>query len=164
MKNGKLMITNKCHVVNCLDYKPYDVYIGRPSKWGNPFEIGKDGTRYEVIQKYRYYIENNKDLLDSLKDLKWKTLGCFCKPEMCHGDILVELVSVLENEEILNCQNNIKESLIKIDNKINSLVIERKELIDKCGMYGHSFTKGVDDFTILGDKVLICEFCGYRET
>jgi hypothetical protein len=40
------------HVVHCKR-EPYDVYIGRPSKWGNPFQIGRDGTRDEVIAKYR---------------------------------------------------------------------------------------------------------------
>lgn len=42
-------------VVHCKK-EPYDVYIGRPSKWGNPFVIGKDGTREEVIAKYAEWI------------------------------------------------------------------------------------------------------------
>ena len=42
-------------VVHCKK-EPYDIYIGRPSKWGNPFSIGKDGTREEVIEKYREWI------------------------------------------------------------------------------------------------------------
>jgi hypothetical protein len=71
----------------------YEVYIGRPSKWGNPFVIGKDGSREEVIAKYRKYIMTRKDLLDSLGELEGKRLGCFCAPLACHGDVLVELVS-----------------------------------------------------------------------
>lgn len=59
---------------------PHDVYIGRPSKWGNPFEIGKDGTRREVIDKYRKYIYNNKELLSDIESLRGKRLGCWCKP------------------------------------------------------------------------------------
>ena len=44
-----------CKVVN--KYKEdYDVYIGRGSKWGNPYRIGEDGTREEVIEKYRLYL------------------------------------------------------------------------------------------------------------
>lgn len=70
----------------------YDVYIGRPSKWGNPFVIGKDGTRKEVLEKYRQYILNNKELYDSLMELDGKILGCWCKPKSCHGDVLVELI------------------------------------------------------------------------
>jgi len=85
-------------VVN-LKYDPYDVYIGRGSIYGNPYKIGKDGTREEVLEKYRQWLHasmflgelTEKDLL-YLKD---KRLGCFCKPEPCHGDILVELICTL---------------------------------------------------------------------
>jgi len=76
----------------------YDVYIGRPSKWGNPFEIGKDGTRKEVVEKYRKYILENKELMNDLYELEGKVLGCWCKPAECHGDVLVEL---LDNKDIL---------------------------------------------------------------
>lgn len=69
-----------------------DIYIGRPSKWGNPFEIGKDGTRSEVIAKYEDYVLNNKELMDSLHELEGKILGCWCHPKPCHGDVLVKLV------------------------------------------------------------------------
>jgi len=70
----------------------YTVYIGRPSKWGNPFEIGKDGSRGEVLQKYKKYILKRPELLEMLPQLKNQTLGCFCKPKPCHGDILIELL------------------------------------------------------------------------
>ena len=78
-------------VVHCKKEK-YDVYIGRKSKWGNPFEIGKDGTRKEVIEKYRKYVLSNKELMNSLHELEGKTLGCWCKPLACHGDVLLELI------------------------------------------------------------------------
>ena len=81
-------------VVHCKK-EPYDVYIGRPSKWGNPFEIGRDGDREEVVRKFEEYLENNKDLMDSLHELKGKTLGCWCKPKACHGDVLVKKVEEL---------------------------------------------------------------------
>lgn len=58
---------------------------------GNPFEIGKDGDRKEVIEKYRQYILNKPELMNSLHELKGKVLACWCKPLPCHGDILVEL-------------------------------------------------------------------------
>lgn len=74
----------------------YDVYIGRPSIWGNPFEIGKDGTRSEVIEKYKEYILGNQELLDLLPSLSDKILGCFCSPKRCHGDIIADLVNKLE--------------------------------------------------------------------
>ena len=73
----------------------YDVYIGRGSKWGNPFVIGKDGTREEVINKYEKYLLNSPELLNSLHELKGKTLGCFCKPKPCHGDVLIKYIRKL---------------------------------------------------------------------
>jgi hypothetical protein len=77
-------------VVN-IKTEPCDVYIGRGSIWGNPYKIGKDGTRSEVIAKHKKYILNNRELLSKIKDLRNKKLGCFCKPLQCHGDILAEL-------------------------------------------------------------------------
>ena len=71
----------------------YDVYVGRPSKWGNPFAIGRDGTRDQVIAKYRNYILNSPQLLAQLGELKGKTLGCWCSPKACHGDVLAELAN-----------------------------------------------------------------------
>lgn len=84
----------KTKVVHCKKEK-FDVYIGRHSKWGNPFTIGKDRTREEVIEKYKKWILKQPQLLKDLKELKGKTLGCWCKPKKCHGDILVGLI---ENE------------------------------------------------------------------
>ena len=78
-------------VVHCKKAK-YDVYIGRPSKWGNPFEIGKDGNRQEVIAKYEAWLfTDGKHLLPQLHELKGKTLGCWCHPLPCHGDVLSRL-------------------------------------------------------------------------
>jgi hypothetical protein len=80
-----------CRVVN-LRFEKYDVYIGRGSKWGNRFVIGRDGSREEVIAKYREWILRNEYLLSCLGELKGKVLACYCKPLACHGDVLVELV------------------------------------------------------------------------
>lgn len=78
-------------VVHCKK-ESYDVYIGRPSKWGNPYTIGKDGTREEVISKYEVHIMTRPDLIFALQELQGKTLSCWCKPKACHGDILVRMV------------------------------------------------------------------------
>lgn len=79
-------------VVN-INESDYDVFIGRPSKWGNPFKIGIDGNRLEVIEKYEKYIRNNKKLLEDLSELEGKVLGCYCKPKKaCHGDVLIKLI------------------------------------------------------------------------
>ena len=77
-------------VVHCKR-DSYDVYIGRGSKWGNPFKIGIDGDREEVIEKYRQWILGEPRLLDSLHELEGKVLGCWCSPKPCHGDVLIEL-------------------------------------------------------------------------
>lgn len=79
-------------VVHCKKAK-YDVYIGRPSKWGNPFEIGKDGTRKEVIEKYAAWIKTQPHLLNDLHELRGKILGCWCSPSACHGDVLAKLAN-----------------------------------------------------------------------
>lgn len=69
---------------------PHDVYIGRPSKWGNPFVIGKDGDRQAVIEKYDKWIRE-QPLLADIHELKGKRLGCWCAPLPCHGDVLAYL-------------------------------------------------------------------------
>lgn len=71
----------------------YDVYIGRGSVWGNPFIIGTDGSRVEVIAKYEAMLRQNEGLLSQLHTLTGKRLGCFCKPYTCHGDVLIKLMT-----------------------------------------------------------------------
>ena len=84
------MESNQPVVVN-KNQKPFTLYIGRGSKWGNPYAIGKDGSREEVIQKYKEYIQQKCELMESIPELTGQTLGCYCKPKSCHGDVLVEL-------------------------------------------------------------------------
>ena len=81
-------------VVN-LHHEGYDVLIARPSQWGNPFHIGRDGNREQVIEKYEIHLRRRPDLLAALPELAGKRLGCHCKPEACHGDVLVKLLSEL---------------------------------------------------------------------
>jgi hypothetical protein len=63
----------------------------------NPYKIGKDGTREDVLMKYENYIReklaNSSSFCDEFKKLKGKTLGCWCKPERCHGDILLQIIN-----------------------------------------------------------------------
>ena len=88
-----------------------DVYIGRAcnqggwnlpdSKWANPFKLSQY-SREDSLKMYRQYILNTPKLLNSLHELEGKTLGCWCKPLMCHGDILVELVkTIVSNSDVL---------------------------------------------------------------
>src|SRR4051812_12094851 len=69
-------------------------YIGRGSKWGNPFVLGRDGTREEVVNAYYEYLKTRPDLLLALDELRGKDLLCFCAPKLCHGDILLVLATM----------------------------------------------------------------------
>jgi hypothetical protein len=69
------------------------VYVGRPSKWGNPFVIGRDGTRDEVIAKYRAWIVRQPSLISALPELRGKNLVCWCAPQRCHAEVLIELAN-----------------------------------------------------------------------
>lgn len=71
----------------------YDIYIGRGSKWGNPFVIGRDGSRAEVIAAYEKWLRAQPQLLRDLPELRGKVLGCWCAPRPCHGDVLAKLAA-----------------------------------------------------------------------
>ena len=91
----KTTVTNKHHGPSTPD----DVYIGRPSKWGNPFShmsgtLAKYqcATREEAVEKYRGYLQASPALMEAArKDLRGKRLVCWCAPKQCHGDILARV-------------------------------------------------------------------------
>ena len=96
-------------VVHCKKNK-YDVYIGRPSIWGNPYS-SKQGTlaeylvkdKSEALKKYELYLESSPKLLNELKNLKGKVLGCWCYPNSCHGDVIIKLIEkYYSNENIIS--------------------------------------------------------------
>lgn len=86
------------YVVHCKKSK-YDVYCGRPSKWGNPYSH-KEGTiakykvntREEAIKKFKEYLLTS-GLINDILELKGKVLGCWCKPKACHCDLLAKLAN-----------------------------------------------------------------------
>jgi Domain of unknown function (DUF4326) len=86
-------------VINIKSKKPYDVYIGNrirfhpQSMWGNPYSVKKYG-REKAVQLYREKLLASPLLLSQIHELRDKTLGCWCKPDKCHGDVLVELVDM----------------------------------------------------------------------
>lgn len=89
-------------VVN-IKLEACDVFIGRPSKFGNPFKIGRDGTREEVIEKYEAFIRGqlrNPKVRQSIRELRGKRLGCYCAPEACHGDVLAKLAKELTDAAV----------------------------------------------------------------
>lgn len=78
----------------------FDVYIGRPSKWGNPFTHRKLSSTLaqwqaesveDALAKYEAWLRGQPELMASLHELRGKRLGCFCKPGPCHGDVLARL-------------------------------------------------------------------------
>ena len=86
-------------VVNRRRTQAYDVYIGRPSKWGNPFRIGRDGDRVAVICKFAewfYAPEQHQLRLDAVAELKDKVLGCWCAPFACHGGVIATFVDTYD--------------------------------------------------------------------
>lgn len=93
------MPNTKQLVVHCKR-APFDIYIGRPSQWGNPFSHQNNTlakfrvkTREDAIESYRAWIRTQPRLLAALPELKGKVLGCWCKPLACHGDVLAELAN-----------------------------------------------------------------------
>ena len=90
----------------CLE--PKHVYIGRagvvfiegqrypkrPSLFANPFKVGRDGTREEVLEKYEVLMRQRLTMAPNLlRELEGKTLGCWCKAAACHGDVRIKLMS-----------------------------------------------------------------------
>lgn len=70
------------------------VYVGRPSKWGNPFVIDKDHDRDDVIAAYKDWLMQQPELLLCLREeLRGKDLVCWCAPLRCHADFLLELAN-----------------------------------------------------------------------
>lgn len=94
-------MANVTRVVHCQKDR-FDVYIGRPSKWGNPFTHIANrktqarfvvATREAAVAAYRDWIRTQPALLAALPELRGKTLGCWCHPKACHGDVLVALLA-----------------------------------------------------------------------
>ncbi len=81
---------------------PSAIYIGRPSKWGNPFSHlpntsanFKVSSRDEAIEKYREWLFKQPQLIEQAqRELKGKSLVCWCYPQKCHGDVLIEVANM----------------------------------------------------------------------
>jgi hypothetical protein len=91
-----------CRVLNKRAAGRHDgaIYIGRGSKWGNPFRIGVDGDRATVIAKHASWLRDQHHLLRALDELRGKDLLCFCAPAACHGDLLLRLANATREERI----------------------------------------------------------------
>lgn len=84
----------KTTLVNIKDKVYFDEYIGRPTIFGNPYVIGKDGGRGEVIAKYNKWFYRQIDIniifKREVQKLKGQILGCYCYPLPCHGDVIIK--------------------------------------------------------------------------
>jgi hypothetical protein len=89
---GNVMSVPKTRVVH-VKRAPCDVYVGRPSPFGNPFVIGRDGDRGAVIRKYRTWLLAQPALASECRRTGWQGPGCWCAPLPCHGDVLADVVN-----------------------------------------------------------------------
>jgi len=96
LKNGETIVVNQTTDLATIKYaEDNDLYVraDRYSDWGNPFEMGKDGDRNEVCLNYEtHYLPYKPSLLNKINSLKGKALGCWCSPEKCHCDSLINLI------------------------------------------------------------------------
>lgn len=78
------------------------VRIDRRTRWGNPFKLGRDGTRDEVIEKYRKWlwaaIYTGEIKQTDLAALHGKRVACWCAPKACHGDVLTRAATWAHND------------------------------------------------------------------
>lgn len=82
-------------VVHCKRDK-FDIYIGRPSKWGNPIKLMRESERQQVLDQYEEWLMKQPELLAALPELRGRVLGCWCAPRLCHGDVLARLANLPE--------------------------------------------------------------------
>lgn len=74
------------------------IFIGRPSRFGNPFPITERRDRDTAIKMFENYILSNPRLLEKVKrELRDKDLVCYCAPLPCHGDVLLRIANEEEN-------------------------------------------------------------------
>ena len=93
------MTTNETTLVHISE--PHDVSIMRPFKWQNPYKIGVDGTRNQVLAKFEIWLRSNDKLMNDLDELKGEVLGCCCPPKKCHGEIIIKLINEKDRSEFL---------------------------------------------------------------
>lgn len=94
----KIKVNGKVDYVR-VDTIPDDaIYVGRPTKWGNPFVVGEDNsTHHEVVALYEIWIKGQPELLNALPELRGHDLVCWCAPDECHADVLLRLANAEES-------------------------------------------------------------------
>lgn len=97
------MSTPKVHNKRHCSAPAGAVYVGRPTKWGNPFSHQVDtlaahkvATREQAVTAYTNWILTQPQLLQALGELRGKHLVCWCAPASCHADVLLKLANMEE--------------------------------------------------------------------
>lgn len=149
IRHSESRMTNRNLVVHCK-HSPYDVYIGRASKsapkgasgeWGNPFAMKNKSSaeRTRVCEAYKAWILSQPELIAKAKrDLKGKSLGCYCSPLDCHGHILADIANNSEENDEKSSTVDNKQEMARIPptphpNSLNSVVENQKS-----GIYSSS--------------------------
>jgi hypothetical protein len=89
----KPRVLNKAHD-RLADRDPDAVYVGRPSRWGNPYKIGAHGTREEIVAKFREKLLSDAEEMAHVRaSLRGRDLVCWCAPLPCHADVLLEVAN-----------------------------------------------------------------------
>lgn len=99
VRSGGTVVANLKSDANLIGWaQKHECYvkIDRRTDWGNPYILGKDGDRDTVCESYRIYILRKYSLIDRLPELQGKVLGCWCYPERCHGNELIELMNPMD--------------------------------------------------------------------
>ena len=92
----KLRVLNRRDLRRTADSPAWDhaVYVGRPTKWGNPYEVGKDGDLDHVLMRYEQYLVKHPELVEAAKrELKGRNLVCWCSPKKCHATTLLRIAN-----------------------------------------------------------------------
>lgn len=124
--NSKTTVVNKTK-------ESFNVYIGRGSLFGNPYVIGRDGTREQVIERYKEwfsFLRTDPIVASEIIKLKNKKLGCFCKPLACHGDVIADYVNSLITvmyENPANLVEGTKVCLIKGEYSFKGTVVVKED-------------------------------------
>ena len=111
-------------VVRVTRPQNYTLYIGRAwaglsdSKWANPYRINRSKPLHQelsrVLSLYEAYVRSRPDLMKSLYEIDGQVLGCWCAPNLCHGDILVKL----RKEQLSGLGNQIRAITFGADSQV----------------------------------------------
>lgn len=123
------------------------VFIGRPSKWGNPYKMSKTATRENVVKAYEVYLLSNAELMNSLHELRGRDLVCFCAPEPCHGDVLLKYAN---RTQCPYCHGTM------LTYAIYAVHSESGEWCDT--IEGHQY-RSLDD--VIANANVLCNECGF---